>query len=103
MVKIIDITEEKEREKRETKLEMELASECFVGKKVKFLEDFYIQIFDKSQRLADKVIGISKMIVYDESVLSQAERFAQRYEEQFPTQIESLGEFAIKTDYSENS
>jgi len=97
MVKIIDITEEKEREMKQEKLEEQLAKECFEGKRVKLNVLGGIGIYYKGKNLAYKYQG-PKMEVYVRSVLPQAETFAQKYEEQFHCQ----NDFIINTDYSKN-
>ena len=96
MVKIIDVTEEKEREKKEEELEVQLARECFIGREVKYYEEFSISIFKESRRLAFKMIGQPGMNVYEKNVLLQAREFARRYEKQFSSEEE----FVITTNYS---
>lgn len=94
MVKITYLTKATEEEKKQEKLEEQLARECFVGKKVNLNSFGGISIYDKGKNLAYKYPGL-EMDVYDENVLFQAETFAERYEKQFNCQRE----FVINTNY----
>ena len=97
MVKIIDITEEKEREKQQAKLEWELAKECFKKNRV-YLGDRTILVHS-SRRMGKPVMfkatGKPRMTIYDEEILPAAVMFAREYEEHFPSEQE----FKIKRNY----
>ena len=97
MVKVIDITPEREREEEQGRLELTLVRQCFFPPtQVKRLTSGCIVVFDASgEPLASKIIEREKMKVYNESVLPQAEEFGKRYEEQF-----HISAFTIETDYS---
>lgn len=98
MVRIVDITEEKERKKEQAKLEREIIEECFVGRRIIFVERFSASIFEEGRKLALKYFGQGDMLVYDEDVLEEAKEFARRYEEQFSPEED----FVITTDYCKN-
>ena len=98
MARIVDVTEEKEREKKQAKLEWELAQIYFKRNKV-FLGDQTILVHKStklSQPVMFKLTGEPKMTIYDKAILSEAERFAEAYQENFPSEQE----FVIKTNYS---
>lgn len=99
MVEIRDVTNEKKREMERAILEGKLAEECFPGqaKLVTGVGVPHISVERGGKPLAFKWIGIVKMDVYDKNILSQAEQFGRRYEEQF-----SVRNFIIETDYSKD-
>lgn len=96
MVKIVDLTEEKEREMKQAKLEEQLAKECFVGKEV--CSKGALAVFQGSEIIAFMDRIFPRMKVYDQNILSQAETFAKKYEEKFGLD----GDFVIETDYSKS-
>ena len=101
MVKIIDVTEERERIKEQTKLEWELAIKCFKRNKV-YRGDKTILVhlnMSASKPVMFKSAGKPKMTIYDRKVRSEAEMFARRYEEQFMGESNS-DEFVIHENYS---
>ena len=98
MVKIIDVTEEKEREKQQAKLEARLAKECF-KKNVVYLGDRTILIHSSrnlNRPVMFKSTGQPKMTIYDKEVLSEANLFAKRYTEKFDLDED----FVIHANYS---
>ncbi len=79
MVKVVEVT--KERAKQEGKL----AKKCFKGNRV-YVGNSSILVHEKGREhklLMEKLIGESKLILYDQDVWGQAVLFAQKYEKQF--------------------
>ena len=102
MVKIIDVTEEKERAKQQAKLEEKLAKRCF-KKNTVYLGDRTILVHSSrsvSRPVMFKATGEPRMTIYDERVLSEAQKFARAYEEQFMIGTDLLGNFEIHSNYS---
>ncbi|MDO8517113.1 MAG: hypothetical protein Q7S33_03215 [Nanoarchaeota archaeon] len=97
MVKIIDITPDRKKETEQGELELTLAKQCFSGKEIKpSITLPLIRISYCEKEMASKMIGTTKITIYDKSILSQAEEFGRRYEDQF-----HIPSFTIETDYSE--
>lgn len=95
MVEVVDVTRERELAKNRGLLEKELATKCFPKKEI-ILNDTILYIRARGGMLAEKMIGTIKMTVYDESILPQTEKFAEKYEYTF-----NVSDFIIQTDYSQ--
>ena len=97
MVKVEDITAEKEENLNRARLEKKLAEECFLGKVIKLSDNsLFIRNMGSNKLVAYKFIGLTRINVYDKLVLEQAKTFGAMYESAF----NMTGDFLVETDYS---
>lgn len=98
MVQSIDITQNRNEEKKRVQLEEKLAKKYFSGR-VDIFNDNYIHIWDESgsEIIATKAIRTVKMQIRKKSLYPLAEKFGRAYEQQFH---EGKDIFIIEKDYS---